>query len=352
MNEWIDELSDLTASGERVVLVTVAGIRGSAPREVGAKMIVSDDATFGTIGGGQLEYQCTRIACDMLSDGETPSLQKFPLGTSMGQCCGGVVDILFEPIASVLPAWLRDLRALHGQREPTVIVTDLDGNVGKILVTADSIFGKSEGESAPLIINRAREGLESGRTAHRIDNWFFEDIVGTDLNIAVFGAGHVGSAVVHSLSSLDSNIRWVDSRRNIFRGTPANVRTIESFDPSLEVAAMPPRSCYLVMTHSHALDFNICDRILRRGDAAYCGLIGSLTKRRRFEKRFAEQGMQEHDIKKLVCPIGVGGISGKKPTEIAVAVAAEVLQAYERVMREANPVYPENVHPLKPRIAP
>ena len=352
MNEWIEELSDLTAAGRRVVLVTVAGIRGSAPREVGAKMIVSDDATFGTIGGGQLEYQCTRIACDMLGDSETPALRKFPLGTSMGQCCGGVVDILFEPIASVLPAWLRDLRALYGQREPTVIVTDLDGNAGKLLVTADSTFGEFECESTRLIIDQARDGLESGRTAHRIDHWFFEDVVGTDLHIAVFGAGHVGSAVVQSLSSLDCNIRWVDSRRNIFRGTPSNVRTIESPDPSLEVAAMPPRSCYLVMTHSHALDFDICDRILRRGDVVYCGLIGSLSKRRRFEKRFAAQGLQEHDIEKLVCPIGVGGISGKRPAEIAVAAAAEVLQTYERAMREASPVYPENVHPLKPRIAP
>ena len=117
MNEWIDELSDLTAAGERVVLVTVAGIRGSAPREVGAKMIVTEDATVGTIGGGQLEFQCTRLACDMLGDDETSSLRKFPLGTSMGQCCGGVVDILFEPIAHRLPGWLQDLRALHGQRE-------------------------------------------------------------------------------------------------------------------------------------------------------------------------------------------------------------------------------------------
>jgi len=349
MNEWIDELSDLTASGQRVVLVTVAGIRGSAPREVGAKMIVTDDATFGTIGGGQLEYQCTRIACDMLGDDETPSLRKFPLGTSMGQCCGGVVDILFEPVASVLPAWLRDLRALHGQRKAAVIVTDLSGKARKFLVTADSTFGESDNESAPLAVKRAREGLEAGRRAHRIDDWFFEDIVGTDLNIAVFGAGHVGSALVRSLSDLDCNIRWVDSRRNIFRGTPSNVRTIESADPSLEVAAMPPRSCYLVMTHSHALDFDICGRILRRGDAAYCGLIGSLTKRRRFEKRFAAQGLQAHDIDQLICPIGVGGISGKKPAEIAVAAAAEVLQAYERAVREANPVYPENVHPLKRR---
>jgi xanthine dehydrogenase accessory factor len=348
MNEWIDELSDLTAAGERVVLVTVAGIRGSAPREVGAKMIVTGDATIGTIGGGQLEFQCTHIACDMLGDDETPSLRKFPLGTSMGQCCGGVVDILFEPIASGLPGWLRDLRALHGQHEAAVVVTDLAGRASKCVVTAHNSYGKQEREDSSVIA-RAREGLEAGRTAHRIDDWFFEDIVGSDLNIAVFGAGHVGSAIVQSLSSLDCNIRWIDSRRNIFRDTPSNVRAIETGDPALEVAAMPERSCFLIMTHSHALDFDICERVLRRDDTAYCGLIGSVSKRRRFEKRFREQGMQQYHLDRLVCPIGVGGISGKKPAEIAVAAAAEVLQAYERAMRDVSLVYPENVHPLNRR---
>ena len=349
MNEWIDELSDLAAAGERVVLVTVAGIRGSAPREVGAKMIVTGDATVGTIGGGQLEYQCTRIACDMLGQDETPVLRKFPLGTSMGQCCGGVVDILFEPFSSGLPAWLRDLRALHGQRQAAVVVTDLGGVEGKRVVSADSTFGDSDNETPPAIVEQAREGLAAGRTAHRIDNWFFEDIVGTDLNIAVFGAGHVGSAVVQALSGLDCNIRWIDSRRNIFRNTPSNVRTIESAEPALEVAAMPPQSCYLVMTHSHAIDFDVCERILRRDDVIYCGLIGSLTKRRRFEKRYRATGMEEHRIERLVCPIGVAGISGKKPAEIAVAAAAELLQAYERATVAAGPAYPRNVHPLKHR---
>jgi xanthine dehydrogenase accessory factor len=349
VNEWIDELSDLAAAGKRVVLVTVAGIRGSAPREVGAKMIVTGDATVGTIGGGQLEYQCTRIACDMLGQDEAPVLRKFPLGTSMGQCCGGVVDILFEPFSSGLPAWLRDLRALHGQRQAAVVVTDLDGAEGKRVVTADSTFGDTGNETPLAIVEQAREGLESGRTAHRIDNWFFEDIVGTDLNIAVFGAGHVGSAVVQTLSGLDCNIRWIDSRRNIFRNTPSNVRTIESSEPALEVAAMPPNSCYLVMTHSHAIDFAVCERILQRDDAIYCGLIGSLTKRRRFEKRYRAAGLEEYRIERLVCPIGVEGISGKKPAEIAVAAAAELLQAYERATVAASPAYPRNVHPLKRR---
>jgi len=349
VNEWIDELSDLAAAGERVVLVTVAGIRGSAPREVGAKMIVTGDATVGTIGGGQLEYQCTRIACEMLGQDESPQLRKFPLGTSMGQCCGGVVDILFEPFSSGLPAWLRDLRALHGQRQAAVVVTDLGGADGKRVVTADSTFGDTDSETPPAIVAQAREGLEAGRTAHRIDNWFFEDIVGSDLNIAVFGAGHVGSAVVQALSGLDSNIRWIDSRRNVFRKLPSNVRTIESREPALEVAAMAPNSCYLVMTHSHAIDFDICERVLRRDDAIYCGLIGSLTKRRRFAKRYRAAGMEEARIDQLVCPIGVEGISGKKPAEIAVAAAAELLQAYERATVAASPDYPRNVHPLQRR---
>ncbi len=345
MNEWIDELSDLTAAGERVVLVTVAGIRGSAPREVGAKMIVTASDTFGTIGGGQLEYQCTRIACDMLGDDETPALRKFPLGSTMGQCCGGVVDILFEPIASELPPWLRDLRALHGQREKAVIATDLRGESAKCVITATDVYGAPKA-AMPQVVTRARDSLESGRTAHRIDDWFFENVVGTDLNIAVFGAGHVGSAVVRSLSALDCNIRWIDSRRGIFRGAPSNVRTIESAQPALEVAAMPPGSCYLVMTHSHAIDFDVCDRILRRPDAIYCGLIGSLSKRRRFEKRFRAQGLQDKDLERLTCPIGVSGISGKKPAEIAVAAAAEVLQAYESAVH-GQADFPVNVRPFR-----
>jgi len=169
----------------------------------------------------------------------------------------------------------------------------------------------------------------------------------SDLNIAVFGAGHVGSAVVATLSGLDCNIRWIDSRRNIFRNVPGNVRPIEAAEPALEVAAMPPDSYYLVMTHSHALDFDICDRILRRQDARYCGLIGSLSKRRRFEKRYRQQGMSQELIDALVCPIGVNGISGKKPAEIAVSVAAELLKLRELRAVPAAAEYPENVHPLR-----
>lgn len=347
MNEWIDELMDLAASGEPAVLVTVAGIRGSAPREVGAKMIVTAAETIGTIGGGQLEYQSTRVAVGMLDDSDM-TLRSFPLGSSMGQCCGGVVEILFEPITDELPRWLRDLAALHGQREAAVIATHISrSDPKKLVITQTDIYGGDEDQPDSRFVANARQILSSKSEASRNVQEFFEPIVVSDLNIAVFGAGHVGAAVVRTLSDLDANIRWVDSRRKMFRQVPANVRAIEATDPALEVAAMPPGSFYLVMTHSHAMDFDICDRILQRDDVRYCGLIGSLSKRRRFETRYRQQGMSQIVIDRLTCPIGVGGISGKKPAEIAVASAAEILTVYERVETAAVLDYPHNVRPLR-----
>jgi xanthine dehydrogenase accessory factor len=349
MNEWIDELTDLAAAGEPAVLVTVAGIRGSAPREIGAKMIVTATETIGTIGGGQLEYQSTRVAVGMLNDEET-TLRSFPLGSSMGQCCGGVVEILFEPITNGMPAWLRDLGALHGQREPAMIATRISrSSPAKMVVTEQAVFGTEEADSG--LVTRARNILETQAVTTRDVQEFYEPVVISDLNIAVFGAGHVGTAVVNALSELDCNIRWIDSRPKMFRHVPANVRAIDAPEPALEVAAMPADSFYLVMTHSHAMDFDICDRILRRLDSRYCGLIGSLSKRRRFEKRYRQQGMPQPLLDQLVCPIGVDGISGKKPAEIAVSAAAEILKIRECVVApvEADRFegFGDNVRPIR-----
>ena len=307
-------------------------------------MIVTDRETIGTIGGGQLEHQCTRIAVGQLNGDESPGLRRFPLGASMGQCCGGVVDVLFEPLASGLPEWLRDLRALHGQRRPAVLVSGTASPM-KLVVTADDVFGAAPLGAVDSMVKLAR-GILENRKPQLHDNLLFEPVVGSDFNIAVFGAGHVGTAVVNALSGLDCNIRWIDSRRDIFRATPRNVRTIESEEPALEVGAMPPGSGFLVMTHSHPTDFDICVRILRRADVMYCGLIGSVSKRRRFKKRFRQHGLAESQVEKLVCPIGVDGISGKKPAEIAIAVAAELLRAREQALA-ASAELPVNVRPIR-----
>ena len=333
MNEWIGQLSDLVAAGESVIRVTVAGVRGSAPREVGASMLVTAGETIGTIGGGQLEYQCTRRAVDRLDGDGVATLERFPLGASLGQCCGGAVEVLFEPMLDGLPAWLRTLAALHGQREPAVLVTELNADSSeRLIVTGDDVFGSAD----PALVDGARERLLT-REASVSGKHFFEPVIASDFDIAVFGAGHVGSAVVGLLATLDCNVRWIDSRHRIFRRVPNNVQPIESAEPGLEVAALPPGSHVLVMTHSHAIDFDICVHALRRGDLAYVGLIGSAVKRRRFVKRFREQGLGDREIGRLTCPIGVAGVSGIKPAEIAVAATAEILAIRDGAGGQALP---------------
>jgi xanthine dehydrogenase accessory factor len=358
MNEWLADIDSLDADDDRFVIITVAGVRGSAPREIGAKMLVTAQASIGTIGGGQLEYQCTRIAvAQLLRDGASTDSRlrrRFPLGTNCGQCCGGVVDILFERVVLQDAGWLTELRQLHDERCPVVVVTPNDCAFGHVLVTAEEIRQFAEASNIPQpIIAAARRLISGGCEAVSLDGYLLQPVLPSAFNIAVFGAGHVGAATVKVLSGLDCSIRWIDSRRGVFPAVVAgNVTTVESADPAREVAAMPPGTAYLVMTHSHPLDFDISDQVLRRGDAAYCGLIGSLAKRRRFERGMRKQGMADAALAHLTCPIGVAGITSKKPADIAIAVAAEILRIRDAagVVNQDNDRAPEqqntNVHIL------
>ena len=344
MNRWLDSLRALK-TGEPAMLVTVTDVRGSAPRECGAKMLVTATDLLGTIGGGQLEYQCARIACERLREADHDEsgtfVQRFPLGSNCGQCCGGVVEVLFERVADC-GAWIADLLGFYDQRVPVVVATafGIDGQVQKALVSATEClaYGATSAELEAAVVRAARQklsGQSAGAERRRLKepghfSLLLEPVVSSTFNLAVFGAGHVGSAVVAAMSGLDCHTRWIDSRRDIFPAkVPANVTCLESGSPPQEVAAMPPDSFYLVMTHSHPLDFDICSQVLERGDFAYCGLIGSVSKRRRFEKRMRKQGMQDAVLERLTCPIGVAGIESKKPEAIAIAVAAELLRKHE-----------------------
>lgn len=352
MNRWIDSLREIIDRGEPGVLVSIAGVRGSAPREVGAKMIVTATQTIGSIGGGQLEYKCARSAVELIPErretGADTVVRCYPLGADCGQCCGGVVDVLFERIAAMQAGWVQELLRLHREREPLVIVTSLGQVTGKTLVAAEQAISFGD-ELPPGIATQAHELLSVGGAAARtVSSYLFEPVVTGDFNIAVFGAGHVGAAVVDTLARLDCNIRWIDSRRNVFPPQlPANVARIESAAPAREVAAMPAGTYYLVMTHSHPLDFEICNAILARADFAYCGLIGSRTKRRRFEKIARGLGIAVSDIERLTCPIGIDGVSGKKPTEIAIAVSAQLLQLRDAAAG-SGVQHAQNVHVLRP----
>jgi xanthine dehydrogenase accessory factor len=359
VNRWIDSLRALQESGEPGMLVTVMDVRGSAPRECGAKMLVTASELVGTIGGGQLEYQCTRIACERLArtvdDAAATFVQRFPLGSNCGQCCGGVVEVLFENVAGA--AWINELLGFYDERVPVVVATAFttDGQAQTFLVTAEGCVAHdaTSSESQAAVTGAARRMLAGRSTAAerlRLNepghlSLFLEPVMSSNFNLALFGAGHVGSAVVAAMAGLDCNIRWIDSRRDIFPDkVPANVTCLESESPPGEVAAMPANAYYLVMTHSHPLDFEICSRILARGDFAYCGLIGSISKRRRFEKLMRKQGTPDTILNRLTCPIGIAGIESKKPEAIAIAVAAELLQ--KQAASTASRA-PSNLHVLR-----
>ncbi len=336
MNKWIAELAELE---EPSVLVTVASVRGSSPRDVGAKMLVTSKAAIGTIGGGQLEYQCTQIACEKLivdTVAASTFVRRFALGANCGQCCGGVVEVLFEVLAASGSGWLAPVKEQHDERVAVVMATSTKSPFKKFLLTKDgSVLFGDIGDCPDAVLSAGQAMLDGIVDAQSTGDYLLEAIRPVSFNIAVFGAGHVGAATVDVLRRLECKIRWIDSRRNIFPvSLPENVLAIESTDPAREVLGMPAGSWFLVMTHSHPLDQEICARVLRREDFAYCGLIGSLSKRRRFERLLKKQGIPPSLVDRLVCPIGVDGIRGKEPAEIAIAVAAEVLQVRDALRGE------------------
>ena len=148
----------------------------------------------------------------------------------------------------------------------------------------------------------------------------------------------MGRALVRVLGTLPCRVTWVDARAAEFpHAAPDNVRVALTAAPAGEVAAAPPGSYFLVMTHSHALDLELVAAILRRGDFAYCGMIGSQTKRRTFEKGLAKHGVPAATIARFTCPIGIPGIKGKEPGTIAVAVAAQLLEHHERRAAQRAP---------------
>lgn len=324
MSDWIADLYALAAEGRAAVLVTVIEARGSAPRDSGARMIVTNDACRGSIGGGQLEYQCTAVAEQMLDSHEPARLQKFVLGAALDQCCGGAVEVLFEPVHGGVPDWLQTLHDTTLQQQGAVLATELNDEPRKTLINA----GNHDSQLPKTVVQAAQAMLSGGDRTRRVENVLLEAIRAPELNIAVFGAGHVGTALVGVLAGIDADIRWIDDREDVFKHVPDGVRAIQAVSPAVEAAAMPAGSYYLVMTHSHELDLGLCLAILARNDAAYCGLIGSASKRRRFEKRFLEHGLQKAQVDRLVCPIGIAGIGGKLPAEIAIATAAELLQVH------------------------
>ncbi len=269
MDDWLDALHGLRQAGTPAVLVTLLAARGSTPREAGCKMVVTAAGTFGTIGGGNLEFRSIAAARALLAGGDAGPLQcDYPLGPALGQCCGGHATVLLEKMLP--PSW----------------------------------------------------------------------------HIALFGAGHVGRALVGVLATLACRVTWLDARPGAFPATlAANVTARIAAAPQADIAALPAGTQVLVMTHDHALDYALVAAALPRPDLPFVGLIGSQTKRARFVARLARDGLPAAAIGRLVCPIGVAGAGGKLPAEIAVAVAAQLLQIRDAAALVVPPPRPGRATP-------
>ena len=251
----------------RAVCVSVAAVRGSAPREAGAAMLVRAHDCEGSIGGGHLEWHAIATARRLLAQwarcapSQTPQHREtLSLGPALGQCCGGAVDLLY---------------------------------------TASDLLHLPP--PAPL---------------------FF---------LQLHGAGHVGRALVRVLATLPCRVQWIDERDDAFPAAPdpdgpARIERLAVDAPQAEVATAPPGAYYLLLTHSHDLDFAIGQAVLERGDFGWLGCIGSATKRARFVRRWQQRGIDAARLARFVCPVGLPGIVGKAPEIIAVSVAAQLLQ--------------------------
>lgn len=259
-------LRDFIATHPAAIVAELTAVRGSSPRNAGTFMLIAPDAITGTIGGGALEYIVIDRARQVLRDGIDSDTLDIPLGPEIGQCCGGRVDIALNV---------------------------LDPLRGAVLVDR---------------VQRETDALP---------------------NVFLFGSGHVGQALARSLSLLPLKVHAVDTRPDELAGLPEAVEAIASPMPEAVVRSAPIGSAYVILTHDHALDFMIAFEALKRADSPYVGMVGSKTKRAKFQSWYLSEGGDARQLARLVLPIGGAafphGLGDKRPEVIAALAAAEIM---------------------------
>ena len=290
MSVWTLIARTLEAQGT-CAMVSVTRAEGSVPREEGARMVVTRDGFHGTIGGGTLEWKALAEAQRLLGKQPQAKMLTQSLGPDLGQCCGGRVTLAIECFDASSLTQAREL----AERE----------------------------QAGPFTLSNRLPGIMESFGARR-------------RAVLVFGAGHVGRALILSLAPLPFDVSWADPRPEAFPGAmPQNVTGIAG-DPLEVVAAAPEGALAFIMSHSHALDLQIAGAALKNPAIAHVGVIGSATKRARFERRLRDAGVDNARVEAMICPIGIGGIRSKLPAAIAVSVAAQLITLDEALSASAT----------------
>ncbi|MET0238501.1 MAG: xanthine dehydrogenase accessory protein XdhC [Sphingobium sp.] len=303
MRHWSSDALAALGEGDAVALVSIAAVKGSAPRPVGTRMIVTPDGFRGSVGGGNLELQALDQAGRMLALPEGSwRVQDYPLGPLLGQCCGGHVRLLIERLSAADAQWLAGAADRAADGAPFV----LRHRFGAAGIGRTFAIG---GEAGDLPSCPAPGDL------------WVERVEGRRLDILLVGAGHVGKAVALTLAPLPLGLAWVDTRADYALDGAAFA---EEDAILARIAGLKASDALIVMTHDHGLDYRLVAAGLR-GRAGFVGLIGSGTKRARFLSRLAREGVDEATRARLVCPVGLPGIEGKEPAVIGIAIAAQML---------------------------
>jgi xanthine dehydrogenase accessory factor len=335
LRDWPQALLQALQREPAIARIVVTKVLGSAPREAGVCMLVGRDEIQGTIGGGQLEWQALAGARNLLG-GAAPGArtQRLVLGAELAQCCGGVVEVWMERYTRADDALLRV--AIDAARRGAALLTSTITPHGVRRQIVDAFGSDAEADQmlrSPRTLALPRvtgAGCANATLWERLDE---------DLPVLwLYGAGHVGQALARILAELPLRLTWIDTRAELFPAeVPDAVRIVHAPELLPTLAAAPGGARFLVLTHSHPLDYALCKAILERGDFASLGLIGSKSKSARFRSRLARDGVPAERIARLQCPIGAGGVASKWPAAIAVAVAFELLQTIGAASSNENP---------------
>lgn len=325
--QWWQDLVLWHSDHSSMILVTVVRADGSTPREVGATMLLRFDPQqkwqqSDTIGGGHLEFQAIEIAQAMLIGQEqrTRFVERFNLSARLGQCCGGVMWLLFEKIQSMAQNTISDefqLRACYQAWQ-----------------TGQSILRRISSDAASTWQVGADPAVSMPPEFDQTDTyWYWTQLIQPyAMSVMIFGAGHVGEAIVRCLLPIGVQITWVDNRDDIFPlDLMDQVHCISTDVPEAEITHFERTGAILILTHDHQLDLQLCFEALKptQQPFAYVGMIGSKSKRAIFEKRMQARGYDHRQLQRLICPIGIEGIHSKQPAIIAVSVVAELLQIFD-----------------------
>lgn len=302
----VQDLQSAVALYHTVIRVVIADISGSSPREVGAAMLVWQDGQSGTIGGGALEFEAANFARSRLGRGDAMAiLSHHPLGPELGQCCGGTVVLLAETYDQTSAAQLLNQQIIARATNPG------DGVAMPLPIRQMLAQARNQGIEIPP---QLRHG------------WLIEPVHRAARPLWIWGAGHVGRALVSVFAPLpDFDITWVDVAADRFPAEiPRHVTQLPAANPAQVMRHAPKNAEHLVLTYSHALDLELCHQLLSHG-FDYAGLIGSRTKWARFRARLASLGHSAQEIQRITCPIGQPDL-GKHPQAIAIGVATEMFK--------------------------